>query len=105
MVEDKGADVIMVVEEKVLSAVPAMQRVLYLLQPEGLGIFVLLESEAALFPRVSAMVGMWPWRMKRVSKFERQLQYTDGTKRWAIAACSTKASRRNGLPLGTQFWT
>ena len=35
--------------------------------------------------------------MKRVSRFERQLQYTDGTKRWAIAACSTKASRENGL--------
>ena len=83
--QDPGGDVIMVVEQKELALVWAMQRDIHLLQPEGLGVLVLLESEASLFPKVSDIIGGWPWRMKRVSRFERQLQYTDGTKRWAIA--------------------
>ena len=43
------------------------------------------------------MGSKWPWRMNRIEKFKRPLQYMDCTKRWAIAACSTRASRRNAL--------
>ena len=57
--QDKGGDIIMVVQEKDL-AVRAMQRVLYPLQPEGLGVLLLMGSEAALFPKVSDIVGVWP---------------------------------------------
>ena len=88
--QDTGGDVVMVVEEKDLTAVRAIQRIVHLLQPEGLGVLVLMDSEVSLFPKISDIVGGRPWRMKRVTRFERPLQYTDGTKRWAIATCSAK---------------
>ena len=95
--QDPGGDVLMVVEEKDLPAIGAIQRVLHLLQPEGLGILVLMDSEPSLFPKISDMVGGWPWRRRRVTRFERPLQYVDGTKKWAVVTCSSKASRENGL--------
>ena len=38
--------------------------------------------------------------MRRVTRFERALCYENGTKRWAIAATSTRASRLNSLQPG-----
>ena len=39
----------------------------------------------------------WPGKMRRVTQFERPLCWENGTKRWAFAATSTRASRANGL--------
>ena len=51
---------LLVVEQKDLQAVRSLQRVLQQMEPEGLGIMVLLDSEAQLFPTVSDMVAGWP---------------------------------------------
>ena len=93
----KGEDVLLVVELKDLHAVRSLQGVLRQMKPEGLGILVPLDSEAQLFPTVSDMVAVWPWKIRRVTRFERPLQWEDGTNRWAVATCSTRASRENVL--------
>ena len=38
------------------------------MEPERLGVLVLLDSDAQLFPTVSDMVAEWPWKMKRVTR-------------------------------------
>ena len=53
-------DVLLVVEQKDLQAVGSLQRVLHQMEPGGLGVLVLLDSDAQLFPTVSDLVAEWP---------------------------------------------
>ena len=93
-------DVLLVVEQRDLPAVRSLHGLLSRMDPGGLGVLVLLDSDAQLYPTVADWVGEWPWRMRRVTRFERALCYENGTKRWAFAATSTRASRLNGLQPG-----
>ena len=92
-----GEDVLLLVEQKDLQAVKLLQRLLHQMEPEGLGVPILLDSDAQLFPTVADMVAGWPWKMRRVTRFERPLYWEDRTKRWAVATSLTRASRENGL--------
>ena len=56
----KDEDVLLVVEQKDLQAVASVQRVMHQLEPEGLGVLVVADSDAQLFPTVSDMVAEWP---------------------------------------------
>ena len=82
-----GEDVLLVVQQKDLQAVKSLQRVLHQMEPEGLGVLVLLDSDAQLLS----------WGDGRTAVDGRNRRYEDDG-----AGDSEVRSTEEGVPGGTR---